>query len=297
MIDDVARVVLGAVDEGRLAAAQHRQPDARRGRARRRRRRRAAGGPCDRAPARRASDSPGESRWPRRSMRISPLARSSASRERGRHARRLEALGRRRRRASRRASPRAHSSKVSSSRSILRSASANWLRRPPENSARPSRIAASRPTISTPAALSALRSSVRALGRADELRRRQPARARQIVDLVVALIPDARRLHPPQHVAAAIRPRQPHVLADRERDRAGRSAGSRRRAARRSPTRRRPARRRRAAAADCGSRARSAIDDRRRHRLRAAPARCARLQAPLASTTLRQRSSPRSVTT
>ena len=97
------------------------------------------------------------------------------------------------RRRQSRLAPRAHSSKVSSSRSIFRSASANRLRRPPENSARPSRMAASRPTISTPAALSALRSSVDALGRADQLRRRQPARARQVVDLVVALIPDARR--------------------------------------------------------------------------------------------------------
>ena len=59
----------------------------------------------------------------------------------------------------------------------------------------------------------------RPLGRADELRRRQPARARQVVDLVVALVPDARGLHPPEHVAAAIRPRQPDVLADRERHR------------------------------------------------------------------------------
>ena len=59
----------------------------------------------------------------------------------------------------------------------------------------------------------------RALRRADQLRRRQPPRARQVVDLVVALVPDARGVHPPQHVAAAIGPRQPHVLADRERHR------------------------------------------------------------------------------
>ena len=55
------------------------------------------------------------------------------------------------------------------------------------------------------------------LRRADELRRRQPARARQVVDLVVALVPHAGRVHPPQHVAAAIGARQPHVLADRQR--------------------------------------------------------------------------------
>ena len=41
----------------------------------------------------------------------------------------------------------------------------------------------------------------------------------EVVDLVVALVPDARRVHPPEHVAAAIRARQPHVLADRERHR------------------------------------------------------------------------------
>ena len=52
-----------------------------------------------------------------------------------------------------------------------------------------------------------------ALGRADQLRRRQPARALQIVDLVVALVPQARVLHPPQHVAAAVGARHAHVLA------------------------------------------------------------------------------------
>ncbi len=94
----------------------------------------------------------------------------------------------------------------------------------------------------------------RVLGRADQLRRRQAARAHEVVDLVVALVPDAGRLHPPEHVAAAVRSRQPHVLADRRASRAGPSGGSRPRAARRSPTRRRRARRRRAAAPGCGSR-------------------------------------------
>ena len=85
---------------------------------------------------------------------------------------------------------RAHSSNVSSSRSIFKSASANRLRSPPEKSARPSRTAASRPTISTPAALSVLSSSVARSGVptscGDGSRR-----ARQLLDLVVPLIPDA----------------------------------------------------------------------------------------------------------
>ena len=52
---------------------------------------------------------------------------------------------------------------------------------------------ANRPTSSTPIALSALRSRVVPLRRADELRRGQAARPRQVVDLVVALVPHARR--------------------------------------------------------------------------------------------------------
>ena len=62
----------------------------------------------------------------------------------------------------------------------------------------------------------------RALRRAHELRRRQPAGAGQVVDLVVALVPHARAIHPPQHVAAAVGARQAHVLAHRERDRPAR---------------------------------------------------------------------------
>src|SRR4029077_16115458 len=57
----------------------------------------------------------------------------------------------------------------------------------------------------------------RALGRANKLRRWQTARALEIVDLVVTLVPDSRSLHPPQHVAPAVGARQPHVLPDRER--------------------------------------------------------------------------------
>ena len=40
--------------------------------------------------------------------------------------------------------------------------------------------------------------------------------ARQVVEFVVSLVPHARGVHPPQHVAAAVQPRQPHVLAHRE---------------------------------------------------------------------------------
>ncbi len=57
----------------------------------------------------------------------------------------------------------------------------------------------------------------RVLGRADELRRRQPPGALEIVDLIVTLAPDAGGFHPPEHIAAAVVARQPHVLADRER--------------------------------------------------------------------------------
>ena len=100
--------------------------------------------PCGRGPARRASDNRDESRSPRRS------SGSRRSRGRDRSVRRpARAVG-----AKRSGGPtslgcgcaRAQSSNASSSRSIFRSASANWLRSPPENSARPSRIAASRPT-------------------------------------------------------------------------------------------------------------------------------------------------------
>ncbi len=118
---------------------------------------------------------------------------------------------------------RAHSSKVSSNRSIFRSASANWLRSPPEKSA--STIAyGSQPSHNFDAGCGeGVQVQGRALRRADQLRRRQPSRAREVVDLVVALIPDTGRVHPPQHVAAPIGPRQPDVLADRERHRPARA--------------------------------------------------------------------------
>ena len=74
----------------------------------------------------------------------------------------------------RRSSPlvRAHSSKTSSSRSSFRSASEHTFRRPPENSARPSRTA--RPAAHEPDAHRRQRVEVerRPLGGSDELRRR-----------------------------------------------------------------------------------------------------------------------------
>ena len=114
---------------------------------------------------------------------------------------------------------RAHSSNVSSSRFIFRSASANRFRSPPEKSARPSRTAASRPTSSTPMPLRVLRLSVARSGVPTScgdgsLR----ARVRSSI-CVVPLVPDARRLHPPEHVASAIGARQTDVLADGQRHR------------------------------------------------------------------------------
>ena len=93
----------------------------------------------------------------------------------------------------------------------------------PENWATPSVIPARRPTMRTPWSASVLRSIDRSLGRADQLRRREVAGADEVVDLVVALVEDAGGLHPPEDVAPAVAPRQPHVLADGEGDR---SAGA-----------------------------------------------------------------------
>ena len=57
-------------------------------------------------------------------------------------------------------------------------------------------------------------------GRADELRRRDVPGPDEVVDLVVALVEHTRGVHPPEDVTPAIDPWHPHVLADRERDRA-----------------------------------------------------------------------------
>ena len=56
----------------------------------------------------------------------------------------------------------------------------------------------------------------RPLGSPDELGRGQPPGPREIVHLVVPLVPHARRVHPPQHIASAVRARQPRVLPHRE---------------------------------------------------------------------------------
>ena len=56
----------------------------------------------------------------------------------------------------------------------------------------------------------------RPLGGPDELGRRQPPGPGEILNLVVPLVPHARRVHPPQHIASAVRARQPHVLPHRE---------------------------------------------------------------------------------
>ena len=107
--------------------------------------------------------------------------------------------------------------------SILRSASSHMLRSEPENWALPSLMPASRPTSFTPMSVSALRSSVAALGRAGELQRRHAARPHDVVDLVVALVEHAGGVHPPLDVPAAVDAGRPHVLADRQRHRTARA--------------------------------------------------------------------------
>ena len=52
------------------------------------------------------------------------------------------------------------------------------------------------------------------LRRPDELRRGNVAGPTEVIDLVVALVEDAGRVHPPQDVATAVRARHPDVLAD-----------------------------------------------------------------------------------
>ena len=59
----------------------------------------------------------------------------------------------------------------------------------------------------------------RRVRRADELRRGQAPGAGQIVDRVVPLVPHARAVHPPEHVASAVPAREADVLTDGERHR------------------------------------------------------------------------------
>ena len=52
----------------------------------------------------------------------------------------------------------------------------------------------------------------------DELRGGEPPGPREVVDLVVALIPHARGVHPPENVTPPVGARQPHVLSNGEGD-------------------------------------------------------------------------------
>ena len=158
MRDDVPGIVFRSVNKGRFAPAQHRQANGVHAR-------------CvdDGAALVLQVPFPVEDRHVEPAVvrmeacrpedrRISPRSRSRSIREDGGTAVGAKRSGGPTSRVPARV--RAHSSNASSSRSILRSASANRLRSPPENSARPSRMAARRPTSETPAALSTLRSSV-----------------------------------------------------------------------------------------------------------------------------------------
>ena len=58
---------------------------------------------------------------------------------------------------------------------------------------------------------------VPAVGIAGDLERGKGAGAPQVLDLVVALVVQARRVHPPLDVPAAVRPGRAHVLAHRQR--------------------------------------------------------------------------------
>ena len=214
-------------------------------------RRRGAGGPSRRGPARRASGSRVGSRSPRRSCGSRRCAGRAAAAASAGAAVGGEPLGRSASRAP--ASP-AHWSKRVEQPVHLEVREREDVAQAAGEQGEPSRIDAQRPTSSTPSAASALRSSVARSGVptswGDGSRR---ARV-EVVDLVVALVPHAGGVHPPQDVAPAIGARQPHVLADRQGDRTARLAAARRRAARPSPTLRRRARRRRRAGRDCGSR-------------------------------------------
>ena len=107
----------------------------------------------------------------------------------------------------------------SSKRPSFRSASVVLFARPPENRATPSRIIPSRPTKRTPWPVRALRSRSSLLGAADELRRGHGPGANEVVDLVVALVRDPRRRHPPHDVPPAVAAGHANVLADGQRHR------------------------------------------------------------------------------
>ena len=112
----------------------------------------------------------------------------------------------------------AHSSRVASSRFILRSASVHVLGNDPENWATPSRSRpepADDPDPGVPQRVEVDRTPLRG---ADQLGRGEVADADEVVDLVVPLVEDAGAVGPPEDVAAAVGPRHPHVLADGQRD-------------------------------------------------------------------------------
>ena len=219
VLHDVAGIVLGTVDEARPAAAQHRQPEHDHPRA-----------VDDDAPV--VADVPfrvddgnvqpavvgakagrPEDRPDLAAAEIDPDAR------RFRRAGRLEAFRLADAPASSAPTRRRSRAAGSASGRQARTCSGARPRRAPSRRVPPT----TRPTSSTPVAVSALRSSV-VLGRADELGRGQAPGAGQIVDGVVRLVPHARLVHPPQHIASAVPAGKPDVLADRERHRAPRAA-------------------------------------------------------------------------
>ena len=98
------------------------------------------------------------------------------------------------------------------------------LRSEPENCALPSSVMpARRPVSFTPASRERVEVEGRAVGRAGKLQRGHAARPPDVVDLVVALVEHAGRIHPPLQIPAAIHARRADVLAGRDRDRAPRA--------------------------------------------------------------------------
>ena len=168
--------------------------------------------PSRRAPARRASDSRAGKPVAQTTVRIAAEIETEA--RRCIDARRPRTLARTPVRASRaaRSTHRCVRAVASSSDPPSRSDCATIRRIAPCRRSMPTR----RPTSCTPRSLQRVQIEVRPLRRADQLRRRHATRSHDVVDCVVALVEDAERVHPPLDVAAAIRPRQPDVLADGE---------------------------------------------------------------------------------
>ena len=213
----VGGVLFGPADEARPAAAQDVEPEhVHAGRAHGRRRRRGGSFPCGRTRAGRSSGGPGGSRWPR-----SPCG--------CRHARRSISAGaatgcvwarsaRDGPTSSSMPASVAHSSRVASSRFILRSASVQVLGNEPENWATPSRIRPSRPTMLTPRSRSELRSIERRCGVPMSWGDGRWRARTMSSSASYALVEDAGGVGPPEDVAAAVGARHPDVLADGQRD-------------------------------------------------------------------------------